>query len=150
MSLFRFVKYSSILYFLGKHRDKLFRSLAVLLFALVTSLLYDDLRLYLEARHPETLIYALVAKVLIVYGSLVFVLLQFRPRGTREKRGEARAAAIAPDKRQPGDKQEEKDRLDALADVEIHGTLRTRYDRVLAGDAHASDDRRSSTKSSRS
>jgi hypothetical protein len=149
VSLFRFVKYSSILYFLGKHRDKLFRSLAVLLFALVTSLLYDDLRLYLEARHPETLIYALVLKVVIVYGSLVFVLWQFRPRGAREKRGEERAASIPPSSRK-GDAKEENDRLAALADVEAHSRLRTRYDRVLAGQAHASDDRRSSTKSSRS
>ena len=79
MSLFRFVKYSSILFFLGRHRTKLFRSLAVLLFAVITTLLYDDVRVYLEARHPETLIYALIAKIVIVYGALVFVLLQFRP-----------------------------------------------------------------------
>lgn len=149
MSLFRFVKYSSILYFFGKHRNKLFRSLAVLLFALVTSLLYDDLRLYLEARHPETLIYALVVKILIVYGSLVFVLLQFRPRGVRETRGEARAAAMISGSR-PQDAEQEFDRLDALADVDTHGKLSTRYDRVLTGKAHASKSRRSATKSSRS
>ncbi len=79
MSLFRIVKYSSLIYFLGRHRDKLFRSLAVLLFALVTSLLYEDLRHYLELQHPGTLIYALIAKVVIVYGALAFVLWQFRP-----------------------------------------------------------------------
>lgn len=149
MSLFRFVKYSSILYFLGKHRDKLFRSFAVLLFALVTSLLYDDLRVYLEVRHPDTLIYALMVKVAVVYGSLVFVLWQFRPHGTREKRGEARAAAVPSSGGKAGAK-EENDRLADLADVESHGKLRTRYDRVLAGQAHASDSKRSSTKSRRS
>ena len=53
MSLFRIVKYSSIIYFLGKHRGKLFRSLAVLLFAVVTSLLYEDLRVYLASQHPD-------------------------------------------------------------------------------------------------
>lgn len=137
MSLFRFVKYSSILYLLGKHRDRLFRSLAVLLFALVTSLLYDDLRVYLESQHPETLIYALIAKVIIVYGSFAFVLWEFRPRGSGSTAGEARAAGVA---RRPGKKPEAEpgpkpeDRLSALADVDSHGKLRTRYDRVLAGE----------------
>ena len=35
MSLFRVIKYSSILFFLGKYKNKLFRVIAVLLFALV-------------------------------------------------------------------------------------------------------------------
>jgi hypothetical protein len=143
VSLFRFVKYSSILYFLGKHRSKLFRSAAVLLFAFVTSLLYDDLRLYLESQHPESLIYALIAKIVIVYGSLIFVLLQFRPDGSREKRGEERAAALpgasaaskAARKGVPG-ANPAADRLDALADVDSHQKLRTRYDQVLAGERH--------------
>ncbi len=139
MSLFRFVKYSSILFFLSKHRAKLFRSAAVLLFAFVTSLLYDDLRLYLESQHPESLIYALIAKIVIVYGSLLFVLLQFRP-GSGEKRGEARAAAMP--KATPSGKETSteapNDRLSALADVDSHKSLRTRYDRVLAGEEHAS------------
>ena len=158
MSLFRFVKYSSILYLLGKHRDKLFRSVAVLLFALVTSLLYDDLRVYLESQHPETLVYALVAKVVIVYGAFVFVLLQFRPSGNNSKRGEARASAVADDAAPKGKTvpreapapAKEADRLAALEDVDSHGRLRTRYERVLAGE-HAPQARsRSSMKSRRS
>lgn len=150
MSLFRFVKYSSILYFLGKHRSKLFRSAAVLLFAFITSLLYDDLRLYLESQHPQSLIYALIAKVVIVYGSLVFVLMQFRPNNLREKQGAKRAASMAhsgadtamtgkPGARNQGAGQanagrEAGDRLDALADIDSHAHLRTRYDRILAGE----------------
>mgnify|MGYP000751873752 CR=1 FL=1 len=51
-----------------------------LLFAFITSLLYDDIRAYLEIQHPGSLIYALIAKIVIVYGSLAFVLWQFRPR----------------------------------------------------------------------
>ena len=139
MSLFRFVKYSSILYLLGKHRDRLFRSLGVLLFALVTSLLYDDLRVYLESQHPETLIYALIAKVIIVYGAFAFVLWEFRPRGASSTAGEARAAnAARKSDKQPEAKPtaEPEDRLAALADVDSHGKLRTRYDRVLAGEQH--------------
>lgn len=139
VSLFRFVKYSSILFFLGRHRTKLFRSLAVLLFAVITTLLYDDVRVYLEARHPETLIYALIAKIVIVYGALVFVLLQFRPGAAASDAGEARAAAVA---RKPGsksspDEAREPDRLDALADVDSHRKLQSRYDRILQGQGHA-------------
>ena len=147
MSLFRFVKYSSILYFLGRHRSKLYRSLAVLLFALVTSLLYDDLQVYLAAQHPGSLVYALVAKVLIVYGALLFVLLQFRP-GQNRAEGEARASALAG--KPQGEIPREPDRLDALADVDQQPTLKSRYERVLAGDAAAGKAAsRSSTKSSR-
>jgi hypothetical protein len=133
MSMFKLIKYSSIIFFLGKHRGKLFRSTAVLLFALVTSLLYEDVRVFLTEQHPETLIYALVAKIGIVYGSLAFVLLQFRPDKSGSSSGEMKAAAL-------GDKKSGKttgqspgtDRLDALADLDQHQQLRSRYDRILA------------------
>lgn len=139
MSLFRFVKYSSILFFLGRHRTKLFRSLAVLLFALVTTLLYEDVRVYLETRHPETLIYALIVKIFIVYGALAFVLLQFRPGAGTSDAGEARAAAVARNPRDKGDNTQagEPTPLDALTDVESHRSLQTRYDRILQGKGHA-------------
>ena len=138
MSIFRFVKYSSILFYLGKHRDKLFRSFAVLLFALVSSLLYEDLRVYLTEQHPETLIYALLVKILIVYGSLLFVLWQFRPRGGGSAKGEARAAAAAHEpSREDKKKTPNGDRLDALSDIKSHDQLRSRYERILAGDSSA-------------
>ena len=79
MSLFRLIKYSSILFFLGKYKFKLFRVIAVLLFAGVTSLLYGDIEAYLAREHPGTVIYALTAKICIVYGALAFVLWQFKP-----------------------------------------------------------------------
>jgi len=137
VSLFRIVKYSSLIYFFGRHKSKLFRSIAVLLFALITSLLYEDVRNYLELQHPGTLLYALLIKVFIVYGSLAFVLWQFRPRRARPGTAPARetekvrpdAAAARP--------VEPDDRLQALADVERHDNLRSRYDRVLAGEKHA-------------
>ena len=144
MSLFRFVKYSSILFFLGRHRTKLFRSLAVLLFALVTTLLYEDVRVYLETRHPETLIYALGVKILIVYGALAFVLLQFRPGAGNSDAGEARAAAVARKPRGKGETSPagEPAPLDAIADVDSHRSLQTRYDRILQGRDHAPPDSR--------
>ncbi|MFT4768321.1 MAG: hypothetical protein ACI8RN_001456 [Glaciecola sp.] len=138
MSIFRIIKYSSLLYFLGKHRDKLARSAAVLLFAFVSSLIYDDVRIYLAQQHPGALIYALIAKIVIVYGSLVLVLLQFRSGAKASSAGEARAADL-PGR---GDKSKSpepaaRDRLDALSDVEHHDRLRSRYDRILSGERSA-------------
>ncbi|WP_439105654.1 hypothetical protein [Congregibacter sp.] len=137
MSIFRILKYSSILYFLGKHRDKLARSAAVLLFAFVSSLIYDDVRVYLAQQHPGTLIYALIAKIVIVYGSLLFVLLQFRSSATAAAKGEARAADLAgsvgAEKSAKNPEAVAKGHLDALANVEEHDHLQSRYDRILAG-----------------
>jgi len=144
VSLFRLIKYSSILYYFGKHRDKLLRSAAVLLFAFVTSLIYEDVRMYLAQQHPGTLIYALLVKIVIVYGSLVFVLLQFRGSKNRETDGEARAAAAAAKGGSAPDKGSSKragkapapapgDRLDALSDLDRHDRLKSRYDRILEG-----------------
>ncbi len=147
MSLFRLVKYSSLLYFLGKHRSKLFRSIAILLFAFVTSLLYEDLRVYLESQHPESLAYALIAKVVIVYGSLAFVLFQFRPRKNGDKQGEARAAAM-PRAEKKEQREVPADRLSQLEDVDGHRKLRSRYDRILMGETRGSD--RSGNKSAKS
>jgi len=144
MSLFRLIKYSSILYYLGKHRDKLVRSAAVLLFAFVTSLIYEDVRVYLSQQHPGTLVYALIVKVVIVYGSLIFVLLQFRGSKNREADGEARAAAVAgkhekaeagptPTAKRKAASQAPRDRLDELSDLDQHDRLKSRYDRILEG-----------------
>ena len=150
MSMFRLIKYSSIIYFLGKHRGKLFRSIAVLLFALVSSLIYEDVRVYLASQHPETLIYALTLKVLIVYGSLAFVLWQFRPNnavssaeigkpsapkaGTLSKAASKTMGTLRRDE-PPAEDQSNVDsfsRLNELADLDRHDRLATRYERVLA------------------
>ncbi|WOJ97610.1 hypothetical protein R0137_03325 [Congregibacter brevis] len=140
MSIFRILKYSSLLYFLGKHRSKLARSAAVLLFAFVSSLIYDDVRIYLAQQHPGTLIYALIAKIVIVYGSLIFVLLQFRSSVQSSNDGKARAARVADrnetkrdDGSRPSSDPAAKGHLDALANLEEHDHLRSRYDRILAG-----------------
>ena len=125
MSLFRVVKYSSILFFFNRYRGKIFRIVAVVLFALVTSLLYQDVVDYLEVQHPGTVIYALIGKILIVYGALAFVLWQFRPepKSPADKLAEAPPESEAPPPN---------DRLSALEDVESHDRLRSRYDRILS------------------
>ncbi|EAQ96503.1 hypothetical protein [Congregibacter litoralis] len=135
MSIFRILKYSSLIYFLSKHRSKLSRSAVVLLFAFVSSLIYDDVRIYLAQQHPGTLIYALIAKIVIVYGSLVFVLLQFRNSSKASADGKARAADLADKHHEQRSTLEQTPpgHLDALADVEEHDHLRSRYDRILRG-----------------
>ena len=136
MSIFRIVKYSSILFFLGKYKSKLFRVVAVLLFALVTSLLYQDVAEYLQQQYPETVIYALIGKIIIVYGALAFVLLQFRPEPGEESN--AGTQIMEEMKNTSSDKTVTSpppgDRLAGLEDVTKKITLRSRYDKVIDSD----------------
>ena len=126
MSLFRVIKYSSILFFLGKYKSKLFRVIAVLLFAFITSLLYQDVAAYLQLKHPDTVIYALVGKIIIVYGSLIFVLWQFKP----SPESTTAPANMAPDVEDTADTPS--DRLDQLADISSKDALASRYEKVIA------------------
>ena len=131
VSLFRFVKYSSLLFFFGKYKVKLFKIVAVLLFAFVTSFLYGDVSAYLTGQHPDTLIYALVAKILIVYGALVFVLWQFKPpreAATPGKGNPEVPVAASVRERALGIPQ---DRLSALADLDRHDRLKSRAESML-------------------
>lgn len=134
MSLFSAFKYSAILFFLRRHRQQLFRAMAVLAFAGITSLLYGDLVRYLEVRHPGALLYALIAKVIIVYGAFLFVLWQFRPS--------ARQAAAEKESKEsttPGVVQDSstnlapaiEDRLADLESVDRHDRLKSRYQQLL-------------------
>ena len=125
MSLFRFAKYSTLLFFFGKYKTKIFRIVAVLLFAAVTSLLYRDIADYLHREHPAIAIYALIGKIIVVYGALAFVLWQFRPpresptvKSTNAGRGPEETGKPA-------------DRLTLLQDIDTHDRLQTRYERVL-------------------
>lgn len=132
MSLFRIIKYSSVIFFLGKYKIKLFRVVAVLLFALMTSLLYQDIADYLQQQHPQTVIYALTAKIVIVYGALIFVLLQFRPgpgEGSPQKLNDLEGPATSESVADTAGN----DRLAGLEDITKKATLRTRYDKVIAG-----------------
>ena len=135
VSIFRIVKYSSILFFLGKYKSKLFRVVAVLLFALVTSLLYQDVAEYLQQQYPQTVVYALIGKIIIVYGALAFVLLQFRPEPGSEPKS---SAQVMDEMKQPSSGKTVAspppgDRLAGLEDVTKKITLRNRYDKVIDG-----------------
>ncbi|MEH6567825.1 MAG: hypothetical protein V7709_02035 [Halioglobus sp.] len=142
MSLFRIVKYSSLLFFLGKYKSKLFKVIGVLLFAAITSLLYTDVSQYLQLQHPGIVIYALAAKILIVYGSLAFVLWQFRPEP--EPQGKANSAIREPAAKNEtpnseADKTLANSPLSALEDVTHTDHLRSRYDGVLRGEHEDTD-----------
>ena len=126
MSLFRIIKYSALLHLASKYRVKLFRIVAVLLFAWASSILYQDVAAYLEDTYPDTVIYALIGKIIIVYGALIFVLLQFRP--------ESESTSESPSLEQGGSEEERKDRLSALSNLDTHNQLRTR-----AGSVHGSE-----------
>ena len=128
MSLFRFAKYSTILFFLGKYRNKIFRIVAVLLFAAVTSLLYQDVAEYLHREHPGTVIYALVGKIVIVYGALAFVLWQFRPQG--DSQPVKAASSKTPDTRET-EQAAKQSPLSQLEDINEHDKLLTRYEQLL-------------------
>jgi hypothetical protein len=129
VSLFRIVKYSSILFFLGKYKSKLFRVAAVLLFALITSLLYQDVADYLQQQYPKTVVYALITKIIIVYGAMAFVLLQFRP--TEDDVTVVDTETPNPSAKKDKDKTTPTDRLAQLENIEKKTTLRNRYDKVV-------------------
>ena len=118
MSLFRVIKYSSLLFFFGKYKQKIFRVTVVLLFALVTSLLYQDVVDYLQQQHPGSVIYALIAKIAIVYGAFAFVIWQFRPATEPRPVTAADVSDIAP---------EQTDRLSRLAYIDSKDHLASRY-----------------------
>ena len=130
MSLFKFVKYSSLLFFLGKYKTRLFRVAAVALFAAVTSVLYSDVVAYLELSHPQTVIYALIGKMVIVYGALAFVLWQFRPQPEPGSRSTATVAKTG-EPEQPVPTPVDTGPLAELEDVDKKKRLKSRYEKVL-------------------
>jgi hypothetical protein len=132
VSLFRLLKYSSLLFLLGKYKHKVFRVVAVLLLAAVTALLYGDVEAYLAREHPETVIYALIGKILIVYGALAFVLWQFRP--VPEVAVKLSANPGRPSGFTDGDPsgESETDRLSRLSDLDRHDQLKNRSSDLLS------------------
>jgi len=138
MSLFRIVKYSSILFFLGKHKNRLFRVVGILLFAGITSLLYQDVSDYLQAQHPGFVIYALLIKIFIVYGALAFVLWQFRPSGLSDNKSTLDDSTVDTlNTPAPQETTQVSGPLSSLADISTKDRLRSRYDGVLKGDKEA-------------
>lgn len=100
-----------------------------MLFALITSLLYQDVADYLQQQYPETVVYALITKIIIVYGAMAFVLLQFRP--TEDDNSVIDTETAKPSAQKNKVKAQPTDRLAQLEDIEKKTTLRNRYDKVV-------------------
>jgi len=79
MSVYRFLRASTMLALARRYRQKLFGIVVALAVALTTSWLYGDIAHYLENHHPQWLFAALLSKTLIVYGVLVYLVWQLRP-----------------------------------------------------------------------
>ncbi len=109
--------------------------MAVLLFALVSSLLYQDVAEYLQQQYPETVVYALIIKVVIVYGALAFVLLQFRPEPDKGDSTQTMEDLKHSSPEEIASSPAPNDRLASLEDVTKKTTLRSRYDKVIDGDS---------------
>ena len=132
MSLYRFVRTSTLLVLAGRYRAKLFKIVAAIAVALVTHWLYGDIAFYLDNQQPEWLGPALVIKTLVVYGALVYGFWQLRPGSWEEAKADA-IAAQASEKSRPGkagepEKAEAPGPLDQLADKP---KLRSRKEAIL-------------------
>jgi hypothetical protein len=99
----------------------------------ITSLLYGDVAAYLQAAHPGTVIYALIAKILIVYGSFAFILWQFKPEPNPSDKYQQSADDISGVKRERSESSVSSP-LSALEDVSQKSALRSRYEGILEGD----------------
>ena len=129
MSLFRVAKYSALLFFLKRHRNKVHRSVAVLLLGLVTYFLLGDLQVFLQEVHPESVVYLLVAKSVLLYGGVAILIWMLKPTENdtkpqiqHEKKKQAAEEIGSPTSTS---------RLDQFRDLERHDKLQTRYQRTL-------------------
>jgi len=95
-------------------------------------MLYQDVANFLQDQYPDTVIYALIGKIIIVYGALAFVLLQFRPEAEEKPNALNRPADNTEHDLTPEPSEHSPDdRLAALEDVSQKDTLKNRYDGVI-------------------
>ncbi len=75
------------------------------------------------------MVYALITKIIIVYGAMAFVLLQFRP--AEDDSSVIDAETANPSAQKNKDNAQPADRLAQLTDIEKKTTLLNRYDKVV-------------------
>ena len=134
MSIFRFVRASSLLYIAGRYRQRLYLALVLLLVAATTAWLYGDIAVYLQRHHPQLEVYALLGKTIIVYGSLLMCLWLFRPRSGTDPVAETVL---------------ETDSADRLQQLAARDRLVSRYDAILSRGSPALKSDKASAISSR-
>ena len=129
MSLFRVAKYSALLFFLKRHRNKVYRSVALLLLGLVTYFLLGDLQGFLQEVHPDSVVYLLIAKSVLLYGGVAILLWMFKP--THDQKGQSVDALKKKQAIEEDVRAETGSRLDQFRDLERHDKLQTRYQKTL-------------------
>ena len=129
MSLFRVAKYSALLFFLKRHRNKVHRSVALLLLGLVTYFLLGDLQGFLQEVHPDSVVYLLIAKSVLLYGGVAILIWMLKP-----SEGDKRQPMQRAQKTQAAEESDNPDlgsRLDQFRNLERHDKLQTRYQKTL-------------------
>jgi hypothetical protein len=134
MSLYRFFRTSALLALAGKYRSRLYRVVLALAIALVSAWLYGDVAAYLQNQQPDLMGPALLAKTVIVYGSLFYAFWQIRPGAWNSAEN---TASSTTDPTNPPPTIPTEGPLDELLDKP---RLKSRKEAILSGDDHHKTD----------
>ncbi len=132
MSLFKFAKYSTLLFFMKRHKKQLHRLGATALLLLVSYFLLGDLQDFFAETHPDLAIYMLVAKSALLYGAAGILIWQWRPKSdssTSKVKATSDALPISKNQEVAGDSPSS--RLDAFKNLDQHDKLRSRYQAIM-------------------
>jgi len=132
MSLFKVAKYSTLLFFMKRHKKQLHRLGSTALLLSVSYFLLGDLQDYFAQTHPNLAIYMLVAKSALLYGAAGILIWQWRPKSdSSPSSGRAKSEVPAVSDRQNVSQSKSRSRLDAFKDLDQHEQLQTRYQAVM-------------------
>lgn len=132
MSLFKVAKYSTLLFFMKRHKKQLHRLGATALLLLVSYFLLGDLQDFFAKTHPDLAIYMLVAKSALLYGAAGILIWQWRPNPDSATSGrKVKPETPAVSNTQEVDQDKPSSRLDAFKDLDQHDHLQTRYQAIM-------------------
>ena len=132
MSLFKFAKYSTLLFFMKRHKKQLHRLGATALLLLVSYFLLGDLQDFFAQTHPDLAIYMLVAKSALLYGAAGILIWQWRPKSDSSTSNvKAKSDALSISKNQEVAQDSPSSRLDAFKNLDQHDKLRSRYQAIM-------------------
>jgi hypothetical protein len=132
MSLFKVAKYSTLLFFMKRHKKQLHRLGATALLLLVSYFLLGDLQDFFAQTHPDLAIYVLVAKSALLYGAAGILIWQWRPKSDSPASNyKTKTGAPSVPKSQEAAQDKPSSRLDAFKDLDQHDKLQSRYQAVI-------------------
>ncbi len=132
MSLFKVAKYSTLLFFMKRHKKQLHRLGATALLLLVSYFLLGDLQAFFAQTHPDLAIYMLVAKSALLYGAAGILIWQWRPKpDSATSGGKVKPETPAVSNTQEVAQDKPNSRLDAFKDLDQHDYLQTRYQAIM-------------------